>query len=140
ADEELCGDARARWHDTRVFGRFFQSTLEEFRRLYGRELPDSAVAERKRALFREAARRWDREVRPELRAGRYGDLDPEGLNNAWLLGRVLYYRRLDDFEAVYRRSEGLREAVHRVMDAVRQGREGPWAALDRLLDEGADGG
>jgi len=139
ADEENCRRARDRWHDTRVFGRFFQSTVDDFRELYGRSLPDSTMEARKRALFREAADRYSKDVRPQLRAGRYGELDPEGLNNAWLLGRILYYRRLDDFEAVYRDSGGLREAVRRVMQAARDARDGPWEGLDGLLDERSGG-
>jgi len=135
ADEDNCRRARDRWHDTRVFGRFFQSTLEEFRELYGRSLPDSVMEARKRALFRASADRYAEEFRPQLRAGTYGDLDPEGLNNAWLLGRILYYRQLDDFEAVYGSSDGLRAAVDRIIRAVGESGEGPWEALDRLLDE-----
>ena len=135
ADEDNCRRARTRWHDTRVFGRFFQSTLEQFRDLYGRSLPDSVMEARKRSLFRQAADRYAEEFRPQLRAGRYGDLDPSGLNNAWLLGRILYYKRLDDFEAVYGSSDGLRTAVERIIRAVRRSNQGPWEALDRLLDE-----
>ncbi len=134
-DEANCLRARNRWHDTRVFGRFFQSTLEELRDLYGRSLPDSVMETRKRSLFREAADRYADKVRPQLRAGRYGELESSRLNNAWLLGRVLYYKRLDDFEAVYGSSDGLRSAVDRITGAVRGSRQGPWDALDRLLDE-----
>lgn len=139
-DEEGCRRARDRWHDTRVFGRFFQTTVDDFRDLYGRSLPDSALEEPKRALFREAARRYSEEVRPRLRAGRYGDLDPEELNNAWLLGRMLYYRRLDDFEALHRSSGDLREAVRRIVVAARDDGGDPWEALDRLLDERSEAG
>ena len=139
-DGPNCRRARDRWHDTRVFSRFFQATVDDFRELYARSLPDSTMEVRKRALFRKAARRYSEEVRPRLRAGRYGELDPEGLNNAWLLGRILYYRRLDDFEAVHRRRGGLREAVHSVMQATREARDGPWEALDGLLDERSGAG
>lgn len=132
-DERLCRQAEARWHDTRVFGRFYQRTLERFRELYARSLSDSVMERRKRELFREAASGYRQEVKPGLRAGVYGDLDPEALNNAWLLGRILYYRRLDDFERVYRGEAGLRAAIHRVMEAVRKTPGDPWRALDRLL-------
>lgn len=139
-DGENCRRARKRWHDTRVFGRFFQSTVEEFRDLYGRALPDSVMEARKRSLFREAARRFAEEFRPRLRSGRYGELDPSRLNNAWLLGRLLYYRRLDDFETVRSASGGLRDAVGRIIEAVRASGSGPWEALDRLLDERSGAG
>lgn len=134
--EEPCERARDRWHDTRVFGAFYRELLEDFRELYGRPLPDSALARRKRTLFREAAARYDEEVRPRLRVGRYGRLDPEGLNNAWLLSRVLYYTRLDDFERLYRGHGNLREAAAALIREARGGEGDPWSALDRLLAEG----
>lgn len=139
-DGDNCRRARERWHDTRVFGRFFQSTLEELRDLYDRSLPDSVMEARKRSLFRRAADRYAEEIGPQLLAGRYGELDPSRLNNAWLLGRILYYRRLDDFEAVYGSGDGVRSAVDRIIRAVRESRQGPWEALDRLLDEDSAAG
>lgn len=134
ADEYLCGRARDRWHDTRVFGEFYMETLAEFRELYARDLPMSEMERRKRALFRRSARRYRQGVRPRLRAGVYGELEPSGLNNAWLLGRILYYRRLDDFERVYGRTGDLRESVDRIVSAARESAD-PWESLDLLLTD-----
>lgn len=133
--ERLCEQARARWHDTRIFGGFYTETLEDFRALYGRDLPREEMERRKRELFRRAARRYGEEVRPRLTAGVYGTLDAAELNNAWLLGRVLYYSRLDDFEAVYRQWGDLRRSVERILSAVRAEPRDPWKALDGLADD-----
>lgn len=130
-DPELCDLARRRWEDTRVFGRFFQSLVEPLEALYATDLPPEEMRRRKREVFREAAERFDDEVRPRLTAGTYGTLDPERLNNAWVLSRLLYYTRLDDFEVIYLRFGDLRPAVRAVIEEAR--RRDPWAAVDALL-------
>ncbi|MFQ5678091.1 MAG: aminopeptidase [Gemmatimonadota bacterium] len=129
-DERLCERARRRWEDTRTFGRFFRSILEPLEELYAQELPPPEMRRRKRDVFEKAAERFRDQVRPRLRAGRYGTLDPESLNNAWILSRLLYYTRLDDFEAVYRRSGDLRSAVRMILEKAAAG--DPWRALDEL--------
>jgi hypothetical protein len=53
------------------------------------------------------------------------------LNNAWLLARVLYYSRLDDFELIYEANGGLRGAVATIIETG--SRMPPWAAVDSLL-------
>lgn len=135
-----CELAQARWEDTRVFGRFFESVAEPLRQLYASDLAPDRKRARKREIFREAALRFRDEVRPRLRAGRYGDLDPERLDNAWVLSRLLYYTRLDDFERVYRRQgDDLRAAIRSIIREARG--DDPWEALDRLLAaEGTDEG
>ncbi len=132
ADDELCGAARDRWHDIRVFGRFFHSMLEPLQQLYGEDLPADAMREEKQRLLREAADRFENEVQPEFRSGRYRGLDPERVNNAWLLSRMLYYTRLDDMETLYERYGDLSTVVHTVFREAAEG--DPWAALDRLLE------
>ncbi|MFQ5689149.1 MAG: aminopeptidase [Gemmatimonadota bacterium] len=128
--ERLCEAARDRWADTRVFGRFFQSLARPLQNLYARNLPADTMRERKRRIFADAADRFRNQVRPRLKAGRYRDLEPERLNNAWVLSRLLYYTRLDDFEQVYRQSGDLTAAIHRIITAASQG--DPWRALDAL--------
>ncbi len=130
ADERLCDHARRRWEDTRTFGRFFRSIAEPLGEAYAGELSDDEKRARKSAIFRDAARRFEDEVKPELVGGTYRSLNPERLNNAWVLSRLLYYDRLDDFEAVYERHDTLAEALHALLAVARQGN--PWAALDSL--------
>jgi len=132
ADEGLCEEARDRWFDMRVFGRFFHSMLDPLEALYRSALPADEMRAEKRRILREAAHRFESEVQPQFRSGRYGGLDPERVNNAWLLSRMLYYTRLDDMERLYERSGDLTTAVRQVIRETGNG-DG-WEALDRLLD------
>lgn len=131
ADAELCTAARNRWHDVRMFGRFFNTLAEPLIALYADSIPEPEKRKRKADIMAEGATRFRVEVQPELRGGRYGDLDPGRMNNAWLLSRILYYSRLDDFEALYQKHGSLRAAVARITD----GRGDPWERLDRALAE-----
>ena len=127
-----CRAARDRWHDTRRFGRFLTGLRDSLAALYGRDLPEEELAAGKRRILEDASDRFADEVAPGFRAFSATVLDPDRLNNAWLLSRVLYYGRLDEFEAVRRRSDGAREAIQAVLEAARAA-ETPWEGLDRLL-------
>ncbi len=131
ADERLCEAAKDRWHDIRVFGRFFHSVLDPLEKLYGSDLPADEMREEKGRILREAAERFESEVQAEFRSGRYRGLDPERVNNAWLLSRMLYYTRLDDMENLYQRYGDMPTAVGEVIRETGNG--DPWEALDRLL-------
>ncbi len=132
ADPAACARAEDRWHDARVFGRFFESLVEPLRDLYASDLAADRKRAEKRELFRQAAERYREEVLPELRADRFGELDPDRLDNAWVLSRLLYYSRLDDFEAVYQSRGHLAETVAAIIAAGRE--RGPWPGLDALLE------
>ncbi len=136
--EPECEQARLRWEDTRVFGVFFHSLLDPLRETYASDLPDEQKRTRKREIFEAAAERFEDEVKPRLQAGRYGSLDPSGINNAWVLSRVLYYTRLDDFESAYERYGSLRTAFERLSAEAAAG--DPWEALNRLLGATAGNG
>ncbi len=130
-DPSACERARLRWEDTRVFGRFFHTLADPLRDVYASDLPPEAKRHRKREIFEEAARRFETEVKPQLRAGRYGSIDPTRLDNAWVLSRLLYYTRLDDFETVFQARGDVTVAV---ADIVREASGGdPWEALTRLV-------
>ena len=131
ADEALCEAAGDRWYDMRVFGRFFHSVLDPLEELYGSDLPPGEMRDEKGRILLEAAERFESEVQPEFRSGRYRGLDPERVNNAWLLSRVLYYTRLDDMETLYERYDDLATTVREVIRETGNG--DPWEALDRLL-------
>jgi predicted aminopeptidase len=131
ADDLLCEAAEERWYDMRVFGRFFHSVLDPLEVLYASDLPAEEMREEKRRILREAAERFNSEVQPQFRSGRYRGLDPERVNNAWLLSRMLYYTRLDDMEALYESYGDLTTAVR---ELIREAGGGDaWEALDRLL-------
>lgn len=137
ADPVWCARARDRWHDVRVFGRFFGTLHDPLADLYASDAPPDVKRLRKRQIIESAAARFRDEVSPELRGGRYSSLDPEQIDNAWLLSRLLYYTRLDDFDALYRRHG----TVQATLDAVRAATDGgdPWRAIDHLLDDGSIG-
>jgi len=130
ADENRCRQARDRWHDTRVFGRFFNRLVDSLEAVYDAEMPGDLKRQRKTEVMGWGAREFEA-IKPELRSGRYGSLDPDRLNNAWLLARVLYYSRLDDFELIYEANGGLRGAVATIIETG--SRMPPWAAVDSLL-------
>ena len=130
---ELCESATERWHDSRVLGRFYRSVYESLAELYGSgagETPvsDDSLAAGKRAILERAVRHFGDDVRPQLLAGDYRA--PDQLNNAWLMARVLYYERLDDFEAVYRRFGALAPAIEAIISEAKA--SSPWGALDQL--------
>jgi predicted aminopeptidase len=130
ADERRCEQARDRWHDTRAFGRFFNGLVDSLKALYATDLPADPMRERKAEILAWAAREFEA-VKSELRSGRYGSLNPERLNNAWLLARVLYYSRLDDFEVIYESEGDLQGSIAAIIAAAR--RMPPWEAVDSLL-------
>jgi len=130
-DASACERARVRWEDTRVFGHFFHSLLDPLRDVFARDLPDDEKRRLKREVFEDAARRFETEVKPQLKAGRYGSIDPASVNNAWVLSRQLYYTRLDDFEAIFQAHGDLPAALEAIMAEARGG--DPWEALDRIV-------
>ncbi len=135
-DERLCERARLRWEDTRVFGRFFHSLLEPLQAAYDADVPDEQKRLAKRAAFEDAALRFESEFKPQLQAGVYGSIDPASLNNAWVISRLLYYTRLDDFERVFRANDDLVATLELIMRETRDG--DPWEALARLAGEKRD--
>lgn len=84
---------------------------------------------RKAEIIGAAVSRFDSDVLPELRSGQYR-LAEDRIDNAWLMARLLYYERLDDFEALHQRLGSVRETVSTLVEAT----DGdPWIAMDSLL-------
>ena len=137
ADEERCGMAERRWTDVRLFGEFFNSVVAPLEELYASGRPEEELRAGKQRILDEAFARFDAEYRPRFVAGSYGSLDRASLDNAWLLSRLLYYTRLDDFEALYGKYPDLASTVAALIDEAGSG--DPWQALDALLARPADG-
>ena len=133
ADVERCEAAESRWHDMRLFGRFFNSVVEPLQELYASGGTEVELRAGKRSILDRAAARFDDEVRPQLVSGRYRALDPDQMNTAWLLSRILYYTRLDDFETLYQSYPDLKSTVSALIEEAEGG--DPWEALDRLLEQ-----
>jgi len=134
-DEARCEEAEDRWHDMRVFGRFFHSMLDPLQVLYSEDLPPEEMRREKRSIIHRAAERFESEVQSDFRSGRYRGLDPDQVNNAWLLSRMLYYTRLDDMEDLFQIHGDLSVVIREVIRETGDG--DPWDALDRLLDRPA---
>lgn len=130
-DRPRCDVAENRWHDVRRFGRFFHSIVEPLETLYASDLSPEEMRGAKREVLLQATVRFRDDVQPDLRSGRYDDLQPDRLNNAWLLSRMLYYTRLDDLEELYRSYGDLGETIAAII-ATSEGRR-PWDAVDALL-------
>lgn len=104
---EKCQAARTRWDQYRAFSRFLGGFLEELSAIYDRsDLTLGEKVEARSALH--AATRTEYASLPDERE----ELDivlrflEAPLNNAVLLSRILYFHRLDDFQALLDRHEG----------------------------------
>lgn len=134
-----CRRATDEWEDDRLFGRFLSDLVARLEALYGRaDLSREAKLAAREEIFTEARRRFRDEVAPQFRIrGNYGAFAQQPLNNATLIGRRLYYGRLDLFDEVYRSRGGdLRRTVDDVVAAVRQSGDDPYAAVEALLGPG----
>jgi predicted aminopeptidase len=111
-----CRRARDRWEDAMTVSRYLDALEAEIRGLYARMSPATGegsgaapsaelLAERER-IFEAARNRFVTEVRPTLRVSTYSYLGTEPLNNATLLSRSLYYRRLPEFHDLWVRFPG----------------------------------
>lgn len=99
-DTVWCRRARDRWADAQDVSAYLMALEEEIRAIYAREGLTSAERVALRGEAYDAARtRFRDTVQPRLRATTYGTLGAEGLNNATLLSRTLYFHRLADFHA-----------------------------------------
>jgi len=130
-DSEPCDQARDRWHDARVFANFFRSVREPLEQLYASDRPEIDMRRKKREIIDGAVRKFETHVVRDLRSGRYSTLDAAAIDNAWLLSRLLYYERLDDFETLYARLGDVESTVEALIEETDTD---PWEALDRLLE------
>jgi predicted aminopeptidase len=137
AGAERCRRAEELWHDDLLFGRFLAELVAELEALYGREdLPREEILARREEVFERGRTRFRHELLPRLRVARYAAFEREPINNATLIGRRLYYQRLDLFEEVFARYGGdLHAAIHGILAAVR-GVDDPFTALEVWLRGG----
>lgn len=122
-----CERARDRWADDRRFSRFLDGVVEELEAVYADpDLDRAGRLERRERTFRRARQRFRTEVEPELRTRRFRLFADLPLNNATLLARMRYFRRLDDFDALWR-DEGRKVArAIRVVEERAAEVDDPW--------------
>lgn len=136
-DSPRCRQATDAWHDTRIYGRFLTSFIEELRALYAREDLTSEQKIQKRELVFDAARqRFTEEVVPRLRTRAFRGFVNRELNNATLIGINLYYERLDLFEAAFAHFDRDLVATTRAIEAAARSQPtDPFTAVEELLHQ-----
>jgi predicted aminopeptidase len=111
-DTVRCHRAQARWRDYQRFSAFMDSWVPDLEYLYARRdlTYDQKVAGREE-IFADALRKFDEEVSPTFEQIGFSGFRDTPLNNATLLGRILYYNRLGDFQALLEGHDGSLEAT-----------------------------
>ncbi|MDQ3556048.1 MAG: aminopeptidase [Gemmatimonadota bacterium] len=129
-----CRQARAAWQDELRFGAFLEELVHELEALYARaNLSSEQKVAAREEVFRRARGRFGAEVKPRLQVLQFGSFERLPLNNATLIGRRLYYGRLELFERVWERyGRDLPLALRAITAAAAQG-EDPYAAVEALL-------
>jgi predicted aminopeptidase len=136
-DPGLCALSEGAWQDELVFGGFVSALVEELEALYGREdLTREQKLEQREVVFASAQQRFRDEIQPRFRVLSFGNFARVPLNNASLISRRIYYKRLDLFEEVFQASGGeLLLTIQSIMDASRARQNDPYAAVEALLAE-----
>ncbi|MDR0786591.1 MAG: aminopeptidase [Gemmatimonadota bacterium] len=133
-DPELCTRSESAWADEQRFGQFLTGLVDELEALYAR--PDLSSGQKisfREEVFSRARLRFENEVRPGFLLTGYNGFLNTPLNNASLISRVIYYRRLDLFEEVFQLSGGdLPLTIRRIVAAAEAG-DDPWLAVESLL-------
>jgi predicted aminopeptidase len=136
-DTVKCERAQARWRDFQRFSRWLDGLVNDLQALYG----DAAVPYEQKLAARERIaaahrERFAAEFQPEMESYRTWTFVERPLNNATLLGQMLYYHRLADFQAFLDLHGGdVSEAVA-ALAAGTEGLDDPFALLPRALEGG----
>lgn len=131
-----CARAEAAWRDELRYGEFLSGLVAELESLYARgDLTSEQKVALREPIFDAARARFRDELQPRLEVLSFAGFTRTPLNNATLIGRRLYYRRLDLFETWYQRYGDLQTALHAVIRYTR-GAEDPFAAMEALLYPG----
>jgi predicted aminopeptidase len=107
-DTVKCLRSQQRWRDYQRFSVFIDGFTADLDRLYYYEPGltfDDKVA-RREPLFADAQARFERDVMPTFESIAFSSFITAPMNNATLLGRVRYYNRLPDFQALLDAHEG----------------------------------
>lgn len=100
-DTEKCLRAQARWRDFQRFSTYLDGLVEELEAVYAdASLPRDLKLARREEIFRISLDRFDAEVSPTFESFTFRGFRDVPLNNATLLGRIFYYHRLPDFQAL----------------------------------------
>jgi predicted aminopeptidase len=131
-DTVKCLRAQERWRDFQRFSVFMDAFTAEIEGLYSDpalSFEDKVV--RREPIFANALARFENEVMPTFESITFSSFLSTPLNNATLMGRIRYYNRLPDFQALLEEHEGdLTSAMEELRDGL-PGVEDPWDLLPR---------
>jgi predicted aminopeptidase len=126
-DTVKCIRAQERWRDFQRFSVFmddFTSDLEQL--YYDPNISFEDKVARREPLFEGAMARFESEVQPTFESITFSSFLTTPMNNATLMGRVRYYNRLQDFQALLDAHEGdLTSAMEQLRAGVGSV-EDPW--------------
>jgi len=107
ADSVKCARAQERWRDEQRFSVFLGDFIEELEQLYrDPSLTLENKVARREGVIAGALERFDSDVAPELEGLTFAGFRNTPVNNATLMGRVFYYNRLPDFDALLAQHQG----------------------------------
>ena len=131
-DSVKCLRAQARWRDEQRFSVFLGEFIQDLERLYRDPALtlDQKVARREQ-VFADALARFDAEVTPQLEGLTFAGFRRSPLNNATLMGRIFYYNRLPDFQALLDQHGGDLDAVLADLKARAPAAANPFDLLPR---------
>ncbi|GMV06900.1 MAG: hypothetical protein AMXMBFR53_31750 [Gemmatimonadota bacterium] len=131
-DSVKCLRARARWRDFQRFSVYLDAMVDDLRAVYGDTLlaREEKIA-RREDVFRASLDRFDAEVAHTFESVGFGGFRDAPLNNATLLGRIFYYHRLPDFQALLDARGGDLKAVLAELKAGVAGVGDPFELLPR---------
>jgi predicted aminopeptidase len=134
-DAQSCRTAAGAWHDDLLFGAFLEDLVDRLEALYARaDLATGDKLRERERIFADAQERFARDVRPRLVVDTFGGFTRTPLNNATLISRRIYYRRLDLFERVYQSRGGdYRRTLNDIVQAARGSRADPYAGVAALV-------
>ena len=129
--ERAARETEVRWRDEMVLGRFWSGLYAEIDSAFTANADDRATRlAARRAIYREARLRLQRDVAPRLRTVPPGYARRVRLDNAALMARRIYLTDLELFEAAWHREgRDLRRTIERVIALAKSNREEPFDAL-----------
>lgn len=131
-DTVRCRRAQARWRDFQRFSVFIDGLRSELEWLYYR--PEHTYEEKlagREEIFAAARARFEQDVLPSFESINFSGFLTTPLNNATLLGRIRYYNRLPDFDALLQEHDGSLSSVLADLRARVRQVEDPFELLPR---------
>lgn len=131
-DTVKCIRAQERWRDFQRFSVFIDAFTRDLEGLYHDPSVsfDDKVA-RRETIFADALARFSSEVQPTFESLTFSSMLTTPMNNATLLGRVRYYNRLPDFQALLDAHDGSVTAVMQDLRSRARSAEDPFDLLPR---------